>query len=374
MPKGSTSCSNASSAGAARRAALRLRPGRDRRSVAPRQRRQLVAARSAAMALAKDPKLDRVHRPRRGLRRRTLDGRAAIEEEVPADGADHGAVRAIPFAARPHVRREAAVGAARPVRRPCRTPALIRCVLVIFGASGDLTRRKLLPAIYNLAEVGPSARAVRDRRRGAAGESTRTPTAPQMREQRRTRGGRAARAGQVAAHRGAPPLHLRRVRRPGAVRATDSRRSPSIAAPLRRFRRTISSTWRSRRSSFATVAPPPRRRRARRRGRRLAPRHRREAVRLRPGERARAERANCSSGLPRIADLPDRSLPREGNRPEHPGVPVRQRHLRADLEPPLRRPRADDRRRRGRHRQRAARTTTRPARCATSCRTTCSSC
>jgi glucose-6-phosphate 1-dehydrogenase len=28
------------------------------------------------------------------------------------------------------------------------------CVLVIFGASGDLTRRKLLPAIYNLAETG----------------------------------------------------------------------------------------------------------------------------------------------------------------------------------------------------------------------------
>src|SRR5215813_8606411 len=28
------------------------------------------------------------------------------------------------------------------------------CVLVIFGASGDLTQRKLLPAIYNLAEEG----------------------------------------------------------------------------------------------------------------------------------------------------------------------------------------------------------------------------
>src|SRR4051812_15081263 len=28
------------------------------------------------------------------------------------------------------------------------------CVLVIFGASGDLTHRKLLPSIYNLAEAG----------------------------------------------------------------------------------------------------------------------------------------------------------------------------------------------------------------------------
>ncbi len=30
-----------------------------------------------------------------------------------------------------------------------RTPA--PCAFVIFGASGDLTRRKLLPALYNLA-------------------------------------------------------------------------------------------------------------------------------------------------------------------------------------------------------------------------------
>src|SRR5690349_21595277 len=28
------------------------------------------------------------------------------------------------------------------------------CIFIIFGASGDLTRRKLLPAIYNLAESG----------------------------------------------------------------------------------------------------------------------------------------------------------------------------------------------------------------------------
>ena len=33
------------------------------------------------------------------------------------------------------------------------------CVLVIIGASGDLTSRKLLPAIYNLAETGHLPRA-----------------------------------------------------------------------------------------------------------------------------------------------------------------------------------------------------------------------
>lgn len=28
------------------------------------------------------------------------------------------------------------------------------CVLIIFGASGDLTNRKLIPGLYNLARVG----------------------------------------------------------------------------------------------------------------------------------------------------------------------------------------------------------------------------
>jgi glucose-6-phosphate 1-dehydrogenase len=46
--------------------------------------------------------------------------------------------------------------------------------LVIFGATGDLTRRKLLPAIYNLAHEGSlperfnPIRVSRHRRRGAA--------------------------------------------------------------------------------------------------------------------------------------------------------------------------------------------------------------
>jgi len=34
------------------------------------------------------------------------------------------------------------------------SPRADPCILVIFGASGDLTRRKLLPAVYNLAESG----------------------------------------------------------------------------------------------------------------------------------------------------------------------------------------------------------------------------
>ena len=32
------------------------------------------------------------------------------------------------------------------------------CVMVIFGAAGDLTKRKLIPALYNLAKEGCSRR------------------------------------------------------------------------------------------------------------------------------------------------------------------------------------------------------------------------
>src|SRR6187549_3546209 len=47
------------------------------------------------------------------------------------------------------------------------------CIVVIFGASGDLTRRKLLPAIYNLAEEGllPGAFAVVGVARHAASDA-----------------------------------------------------------------------------------------------------------------------------------------------------------------------------------------------------------
>ena len=46
-----------------------------------------------------------------------------------------------------------AIVEAAPVVRPAMTPLPKgeSCVLIIFGASGDLTRRKLMPALFNLA-------------------------------------------------------------------------------------------------------------------------------------------------------------------------------------------------------------------------------
>ena len=38
------------------------------------------------------------------------------------------------------------------------------CVMVIFGASGDLTKRKLIPALYNLAQEQSAVPRVRGRR------------------------------------------------------------------------------------------------------------------------------------------------------------------------------------------------------------------
>ena len=88
-----------------------------------------------------------------------------------------------------------------------------------------------------------------------------------------------------------------------------------------------------------------------------------------PGaQQGRARRARGGPGLP------DRPLPGQGDGPEHAGVPVRQRPVRADLEPQLHRLRADHRGRGHRDRHAAPATTTPRARCATWCRTTCSSC
>ena len=82
----------------------------------------------------------------------------------------------------------------------------------------------------------------------------------------------------------------------------------------------------------------------------LAAGGRREAVRARPGLGARAER-DAGRGVPAGDGLPDRPLPRQGDRAEHPGDALRQRDVRAAVEQQLRRPRADHDGRGRRHRR-----------------------
>ena len=66
-------------------------------------------------------------------------------------------------------------------------------------------------------------------------------------------------------------------------------------------------------------------------------------------------------GLRRGPGLPHRPLPRQGGGPEHSGLPLRQRPVRAHLEPRPHRPRADRRARDARRSTTASRSTRRPA-------------
>ena len=151
-----------------------------------------------AMALAENPTLAEYS----GFVQDSGEGRwtieAAIEEAVPVDVLSARSVRALPFAAAAHFCRENSFRHAAEIRRARRTcdqekvrlspkqsirrnsrrMAIHRkiangtswkrlpqtqqrtpgrpadpCIMVIFGAAGDLTRRKLIPALYNLAKA-----------------------------------------------------------------------------------------------------------------------------------------------------------------------------------------------------------------------------
>ena len=62
-------------------------------------------------------------------------------------------------------------------------------------------------------------------------------------------------------------------------------------------------------------------------------------------ESAKQLTTSCCEHFAEERDLPDRPLPRQGDGPEHARAALRERDLRADLEPPVHRPRPDHRRR-----------------------------
>ena len=127
-----------------------------------------------------------LERARRGYIEDSGEGRWTIEDAIEQrrpDAGDHRlAVRALLLARQRRLRGEGARGPAQPVRRPRgagrpeRRDATIPTAppeaaenplveglerlpvhpttLVIFGATGDLAKRKLLPALYNLAHEG----------------------------------------------------------------------------------------------------------------------------------------------------------------------------------------------------------------------------
>src|SRR5271170_1529391 len=152
------------------------------------QRRAIVAADAAGEGARKRSGAQANPRLRRGFGRGPLGGTGRNRQKH-LDAGDHdGAVHALSIARRPgrgHLRREAAGCSARRVRRSRRRqgiefarvscfmagtanrtadynhlhPVKERnhydpCIIVIFGGAGDLSHRKLIPALYNLSIDG----------------------------------------------------------------------------------------------------------------------------------------------------------------------------------------------------------------------------
>ena len=222
-----------------------------------------------------------------------------------------------------------------PPHRRCPSP----CDFTVFGGTGDLALRKLLPALYHRDREGQLPADYRiigvsrtdlddDGYRAEVREALTTHVAPPTCSTSRPSTG--CSAGCTTS----------------TLDADDARRLAPAARPAQGPARTTTrpcgcSTSRSRPQLFGSICQRldeigvVDERRPRRDG---------EADRPRPRLGPRGQRRR-RPGLRRVADLPDRPLPRQGERPEPPGHPVRQHLPRAAVELPLGRPRADHRRR-----------------------------
>ena len=250
------------------------------------------------------------------------------------------------------------------------------CALVIFGAFGDLSRRKLAPALYNLMvrRSTPESIAIIGLGRAAM-------TVDEFRASLRE----VDRSSSLVASRSTPATWDAIARRArfhiGTIRG---RQRPTIALKERLDGRGPRPEAHEGNRIFYLATPPEyfpvilenlhrngllHREGRRQRNEPFCRRHHRKAVRTRSRVGAGAQRARGRvSG--REPDLPDRSLSRQGDGPEHSGVPLRKLDLRAALEPQVHRPRRRSTPRSRSASRGAAGSTTRPACCGTSFRTT----
>ena len=373
----------------------------DRRGLAARQRRRVVAARSDGERRSpRVPTLDRYTGARAGLRRRPLDDPGGDRGGGAGAGAGRrrcslasARARSTPSARRcsrrcaskfgGHVEHQVPSAARQSGRRPSHErPRRRRTTQMKDGHPVEERGRR--------AAAGPGGAALRDGRSSARRATSRKrkliPALLQPAPRRPARGRHSPSSAIGAAGvdgRGVPRQAARR--RPASSRAAGSigRRSAAGSTPACRY-------------VVGDLDDPATYRRASRDARagRRAARHRGQRALL-PGGAADASSARSSSGLgaagprpgtsgtnepawrridrreavrPRPRNRPARSTaswPRSSSEPQiyridhYLGketvqnimvVPLRQRHLRADLEPPLHRPRADHRRRDGRRR------------------------
>ena len=212
------------------------------------------------------------------------------------------------------------------------------CGVVIFGVTGDLARKKLMPAIYDLANRGllpPNFALVGFARRDWADEDfgklvydavkthARTPFRQEVWD-RLAEGIRFVQGtfdDEEAFGRLAETLE-----KLDAERGTGGNHAFYLSIPPKAFQTGV-------RAAAEVRAGPPA-------AGPLEPRGDREAVRPRPGQRPRAQRGG-QQRVPRGVGVPHRPLPGQGDRPEHPGAALRQRAVRTDLEQQLRRQRPD---------------------------------
>ena len=217
------------------------------------------------------------------------------------------------------------------------------CVLVLFGVTGDLASKKLLPAIYDLANRGllpPGFSLVGFARRDWEDEDFAQLTHDAVKAHARTPF-REAVWRQVAegvrfvpgefADDDAFDRLAQTVAQLDVERGTGGNYAFYLSVPPKAFPQVVVAAQAVR---AVHAAGEPRRAAA------VAAGRDREAVRPRPGQRPGAQR-DAERGVPRVLGLPHRPLPGQGDGPEHPGAALRQHAVRADLEPRLRGPRPD---------------------------------
>ena len=248
------------------------------------------------------------------------------------------------------------------MRITCKLRALRSSIL--FGATGDLAMRKLLPALYRRVAAGqipPESTII-----GVARSEL-------SREEYLAAGARPA-ARRISARASSTPKQL------GRLRASSSTTCASMPPSAEDFERLARAAARARRARARVLpvdgAEPVRAASATD----LAARAGDAEVARRAGEAAgpgsrvgRGDQRARRLHLQRAADLPHRSLPRQGGRAEPAGAALRQHAVRAAVAARPHQPRADHGGRRRWASKRAASSTTRPARCATWCRTICCS-
>ena len=205
-------------------------------------------------------------------------------------------------------------------------------VVVLVGATGDLSRRKLLPGLFHLVSAGfiPGCRII--------GVSLDDIDADGFRDVR-ARGARRVldRARSTDADWAAFAETARLRAAGGRRRGAAERRSDAAEAAL---------GGESRRLHYLSVPPNA----ALSAVRLLAEAGLVERSRIIMEKpfgtdlaSARVAERQAARGVRRGADLPHRPFPRQGAGAEHPRLPLRQRPVRADLEPQLHRSRADRR-------------------------------